>query len=443
MTRDRLSAIRSERPTIWVDVAAFLEFFRYLERPTGIQRVEMEIFAELARVRRPGGTIRFCRLERSADRFEEIALETLIRVFHDPPTASGSIHRRLLRRLRRSLRARRMAYWRPAPLGARTESFRRGDILVCLGTTWENPHYIELLRRTRELGVRIAVLIHDIIPVACPELVEVALRQRFEPWLEGILGSSDLVLTNSKHSRTALRDYAERRQLTLPPVSVLRFGTGFSTGAAPLASADAVFPQPFVLYVSTIEVRKNHALLLRIWRRLIERHGAAAVPRLLLIGRIGWLVDDVMAELTRNGPLRDKVIVRSGLSDTDVAAAYRRCLFTVFPSLMEGWGLPVEESLEHGKLCVTSDRGAIPEVAGDLVDYFDPADDAGAFAAVERAIFDDAYRSAREAQIRREFRPRSWAVYVAALVVTLDGLGAEIVPRGALVSEGAEVRDVV
>lgn len=443
MTRDRPSAIRSERPTIWVDVAAFLEFFRYLERPTGIQRVEMEIFAGLGRVRRSDGAIRFCRLERSADRFEEIALETLIRVFHDPPAAPGSIHRRLLRRIRRSLRARRVAYWRPAPLGACTESFSPGDILVSLGTTWENPRYVELLRRMRQLGVRVAILIHDIIPVACPELVEVALRQRFEPWLEGILGNSDLLLTNSKHSRAMLRDYAERRRLAMPPVDVLRFGTGFSSGTAVLASGDAAFPQPFVLYVSTIEVRKNHALLLRVWRRLIERHGAAAVPRLLLIGRIGWLVDDVMAELSRNGPLRDKVIVRSGLSDAEVAAAYRQCLFTVFPSLMEGWGLPVEESLEHGKLCVASDRGAIPEVAGDLVDYFDPGDDASAYAAIERALFDHAYRAAREAQIHREFRSRSWADCVAALVASLDGLGAQTPPRGARVSVGAEVRDVV
>jgi glycosyltransferase involved in cell wall biosynthesis len=118
-------------------------------------------------------------------------------------------------------------------------------------------------------------------------------------------------------------------------------------------------------------------------------------------------------------------VIRSGLSDDAVAAAYRQCLITVFPSLMEGWGLPVEESLERGKFCVASDRGAIPEVGGDLVDYFDAASDDSAFVAIERAIFDPVYRSTREARIRAEFQPRSWADCAAALVAHLDHLYAK------------------
>jgi glycosyltransferase involved in cell wall biosynthesis len=430
---------QSERPTIWVDAADFLEFFRYLERPTGIQRAEMALFTELARLRWPRGTIRFCRLEQDADRFQSITLETLTRVFHDPPAQPGAIRNRLLRFLRRTLRAKRLAYWRPVALGDRTESFHAGDILVCLGTSWENPRYAGLLRHARERGVRIAVLIHDIIPVACPGFVDAALHRRFAPWLEGVLRNSALVLTNSEHSRDALLDHAARQQLAVPPAKVLRFGTGFPTLAATDdRRADAEFGAPFVLYVSTIEIRKNHALLLRVWRRLLEKHGAAAVPRLIFIGRIGWLVDDVLAELSRVGSLRDKVRILSGLSDAAVDAAYRQCLFTVFPSLMEGWGLPVEESLEQGKLCVASDRGAIPEVGGDLVDYFDVADDASAFAAIERVIFDGRYRAGREARIRTQFHPRSWADCAAMLIGYLDRLCAEAEPR-----ETAGARHVV
>jgi glycosyltransferase involved in cell wall biosynthesis len=89
----------------------------------------------------------------------------------------------------------------------------------------------------------------------------------------------------------------------------------------------------------------------------------------------------------------------------------------------------VEESLEQGKLCVASDRGAIPEVGGDLVDYVDVADDASAVAAIERAIFDHDYRAEREARIRREFRPRSWADCAAMLVGHLDRLCADPEPR--------------
>jgi glycosyltransferase involved in cell wall biosynthesis len=430
-----------ERPTIWVDVADFLEFFRYLERPTGIQRVEMEMLTELAHIEPSSGVIRFCRLDESADRFEAVDLETLTRVFYDPPIAPGSPRRQLLRFLRRTLRAKRLAYWRPAPLGRRTESFHSGDLLVCIGTSWENPRYVAILRRARELGVRIVAMIHDIIPVACPGFVETALLRRFEPWLEAILENSDLLLTNSRHSRAALLDHAARRHLAIPPVEVLRFGTGFSALGGPDRSDGAIFPESFVLYVSTIEVRKNHVLLLRVWRRLIEQHGAGAVPSLLFIGRVGWLVDDVLTELSRVGPLRDKVVILSGLSDTEVASAYRRCLFTVFPSLMEGWGLPVEESLAQGKLCVASDRGAIPEVGGVLVDYFDAADDDAAFAAISKAILDRDYRSAREAQIRSEFRSQTWADCVASLLERLKPVAGGTGPRNIPVRATAGGRD--
>jgi len=417
-------------PTIWVDVANFLEFFRYQERPTGIQRSEMEIFAELARSRWPRGTIRFCRLEPSAERFESIDFETLVRVFYDLPVAPGSLHHRVVRFLRRALRERRLAYWRPARLGARTESFRPRDILVCLGTSWENPRYVDLLGQARELGVRIAALIYDIIPVAHAQWVETALRQRFESWLRGVLENADLVLTISEHSRTTLLRLGADWHLALPPVDLLRLGTGFRELAATgEARAGLELPEPFVLYVSTIEARKNHALLLRIWRSLLAKHGAADVPTLVFVGRRGWLVDDVMSELSREGPLRDKVVIVSGLSDSEVATAYRRCLVTVFPSLMEGWGLPVSESLQQGKLCIASDRGAIPEVGGGLVDYFDPEDDAAALAAVERAIFDHDYRRAREARIHAEFRPPSWADCAAALVARLDRLYDGTEPR--------------
>jgi glycosyltransferase involved in cell wall biosynthesis len=346
----------------------------------------------------------------------------------------------------------RLLHLRPAPLRARTEAFRRGDLLLCLGTSWENPRYVGFLDRARrELGVRIAIVVYDIIPVAYPQWVEVPLRQRFERWLDGVVRNADLVLTISEHSRATLLRRASERRIALPPVDILRLGSGFpALAAAPDSYVNFQLPERFVLYVSTIEARKNHALLLRVWRDLLAKHGAAAVPGLVFVGRRGWLVDDIMSDQFRDGPLRDKVAILSGLSDAELATAYRRCLFTAFPSLMEGWGLPVTESLEQGKLCIASDRGAIPEAGGDLVDYFDPEDDASALAAIERAIFDHDYRRAREARIRREFRRRSWADCAATLIARLDRLCAGTRPPSSdtvidlprpRVSEG--VRDVV
>lgn len=75
---------------------------------------------------------------------------------------------------------------------------------------------------------------------------------------------------------------------------------------------------------------------------------------------------------------------------------------------------------EQGKFCVASNRTSIPEVGGDLVDYFDPSDDDDALAKIERLLLDPGYLQAREARVRAEYRPRSWAECVHALIGTLD-----------------------
>jgi glycosyltransferase involved in cell wall biosynthesis len=182
------------------------------------------------------------------------------------------------------------------------------------------------------------------------------------------------------------------------------------------------FPQRYVLFVATIEIRKNHRLLVRVWRRLLERRGADAVPVLIFAGQIGWLVDDLLGDLTESNYLGGKIVLMPGLSDAELCQAYRSCLFTVFPSLCEGWGLPIAESLAHGKFCVASNRAPIPEVVGDFIDYFDPSDDDDALAKIER-LLDPGYLTAREARLRAEYHPRTWADCVHGLIGKLESTG--------------------
>src|SRR5262249_40993330 len=102
---------------------------------------------------------------------------------------------------------------------------------------------------------------------------------------------------------------------------------------------------------------------------------------------------------------------------------YARCLFTVYPSLYEGWGLPVAESMASGKMCVASNRTSLPEVGQHFIDYFDPSDEADAISKIDRLIFEPGYLAAREAHLKAYFRPRTWADYVQAVadrVVQID-----------------------
>ena len=231
---------------------------------------------------------------------------------------------------------------------------------------------------------------------------------------------ADIVFTNSKHTRNALVTFVAESGWRLPHVVALEMGSGFGDRLTAGEQAMVSLPPRYVLFVSTVELRKNHRLLVRVWQRLLERHGPDLVPNLIFAGKIGWLVDDLLEELEASGYLNGKVIILRSLSDAELQQAYRSCLFTVFPSLCEGWGLPIAESLAYGKFCVASNHTSIPEAGGNLIDYFDPLNEDDALAKIERPLIDSGYLAAREAQLRAEYRPRTWEDCVHALIGALD-----------------------
>jgi glycosyltransferase involved in cell wall biosynthesis len=95
------------------------------------------------------------------------------------------------------------------------------------------------------------------------------------------------------------------------------------------------------------------------------------------------------------------------MSDAQLDWLYTHCMFTVYPSVYEGWGLPVAESLAYGKLCISSNTSSMPEIAGDLIEYFSPYDPAACLALLEKYL-DPEVRQHKEAEIKKNYAPRSW-----------------------------------
>jgi glycosyltransferase involved in cell wall biosynthesis len=439
-TRDnRIWADR--QPVVWFEVEDFVRYFDHFRNPTGLQRVAFEIFVEAQRLYGHSGRIRFCRLSVYSKRFMPIEFDEIISAYLNPPGAGApwkniSEPARLLSKFSNALR---MICGHPlfflgllktavrdfVDMAIRARRFDRlvrpGDTIVSLGASWGFPGYMELIAKAkRRYGVKFSVLISDLIPIENESFVEQWHVLQFRKWIHEAISNSDVLLSNSRHSRNTLVAMAADEGWSLPRVEVLKFGTGLSDRTISAGRRTTRLPQQYVLFVSTIEIRKNHRLLVRIWQRLIERHGADNVPVLIFAGQIGWMVDNLMAELAACDYLGGKIKFVHDLSDAELREAYRACLFTVFPSFCEGWGLPVAESLVQGKVCVASNRTSIPEVGGDFVDYFDPSNDDDALAKIERLLFDPAYLAAREARLQAEYRPRTWADCVHLLIGTLD-----------------------
>jgi len=299
-----------------------------------------------------------------------------------------------------------------------------GDILLALGSPWSHPDYAQLIRAQRARGLRFGLLIYDLVPIRRPEWCGRGLVRLFRAWFDSTLPLCDQVFTISHATAVDVESFAHERGIKLRnPIMSLPIGTSFgAAGGKATAVRTPRLPAPgsYALIVSTIEARKNHQLLFRVWRQMLEEMPLQQIPTLVFAGRIGWLVDDLMQQIANTNNLDGKLVLIENPTDSELLALYEGCRFTMFPSFFEGWGLPVTESLAQGKPCLTSDRTSLPEAGGKLTRRFDPDNLHDAYRAIREAIDDPAGLARWEAQVRREFKPVPWSATADALLSALD-----------------------
>ena len=454
----RAARLEGRAARLWIEVEDLFHYVTNNSRPSGIQRLAFELHKAL---RRLGGAdrVRFLRHDPAGPDFREVAWEEVLALFDglvDPPAprraAVVAVERPvspLRARMRRALYAMpvplRIALIRcgraqlaalrsqvealrglPAIIRAARDARRQpqarllgqlaalagpGDVLAVLGSPWFGRSYADRLDHVRRVhGMRVMLLFYDLVPIRHPEWTAASVVADFTSWTRACLPMADILLAISRATAADVARYAAEQRLALPgPVHVVPIGTGFGERpTAEVAAADLPTAGSYVLFVSTLEARKNHALMVRVWRRLLEELPEAEVPTLVFAGRIGWLVQDLLQQLQNAAWLGGKVRLIEGPSDADLVQLYRGCLFTVFPSLHEGWGLPVSESLAFGKPCIVADDTSLPEAGGDLARYFDPDNLADAVRVICDTLADRAGLAAWQARVERDFRPVSW-----------------------------------
>ena len=305
---------------------------------------------------------------------------------------------------------------------------RPGDILLVLGSPWFHRRYAALVAGAkRERGIRFGVLLYDIIPLRRPEFCDHTLVELFKGWLGSTLPHADVVMAISQASADDIADYSRRNgwKLLAPPVAI-PMGTGFGHPAPAARLAGREYPEAgsYALIVSTIEARKNHLLLFRVWRRMLEEMPRDKVPTLVFAGRVGWMVQDLMQQLKNADYLDGKLVLFQDPTDGELTTLYQGAQFTLFPSFYEGWGLPVTESLSFGKPCIISNTTSLPEAGGALARYFDPENASEAYRVVREVVEDPEGLRNWQARVAREFRPVAWDEAAAAVLRTI-GQAAE------------------
>lgn len=409
------------------DVSDLVQYFLHARAPTGIQRVMIAVIIDL--LRRPARDCDLIVAALSAGRDRWVAVpEPVFLRLGDLALAGGAIDDPLW------LAAWSELYFVLAE--GETLAFRPGAALVNLGASWWLPDYFRLVGMARSHGARYIPFVHDCIPALTPEHCDPVLARKFTAWIDGVFAHADGFLVNSRATAADLATVAGRLGHPAPEPAVIRLDAcgGRPEGAGALGVeaeieilADyGLTGRDFVLFVSTIESRKNHPMAFAAWQTLIDERGLEKAPMLVCVGNPGWRFAAILERLRANSALQSRVLILSNISDAALGALYRYCLFTLYPSCCEGWGLPVTESLCHGKVPLIARTSSLPEAGGDLAAYFDPASETDFREQLLRLIDDADCRRGREARIARAAVLRSWA-QVADEVIA-GALGAAIVP---------------
>lgn len=213
-------------------------------------------------------------------------------------------------------------------------------------------------------NTRFVVTIHDLAFLFFPEYVadRLVLRHLMRSVSEQVARADHIMADSQSTALDIMRVFGT------PPAKVSVVYPGFDQACfhpePEPTDVDLPYPVPhrFILCVGTIEPRKNHLTLVRAFEQFVRRTGDRET-HLVLAGGLGWQYDPVCAYIEQSDA-RHRILHLSGLPNTAIAALYRRALFTVYPSLYEGFGLPVLEAMACGSPVITSSISSLPEVAG-------------------------------------------------------------------------------
>jgi glycosyltransferase involved in cell wall biosynthesis len=221
--------------------------------------------------------------------------------------------------------------------------------------------YFRWLQDRRD--VRAVFFIHDVLPIEMPEYFREAEYERFRARLANLarFGTAALVTTNVVREGLAAQLSPLGRTDFPVCVAPIPVAPIFATAPAPDPALREV---PYFVICSTIEPRKNHLLLLQVWRELVRRDGAGA-PKLVIVGGRGWKFEAVAALLDRSPALRDHVVEVSGLTTPSLKRLLDGARALLMPSFAEGYGLPVVEALTAGVPVIASDIPVFREICGN------------------------------------------------------------------------------
>lgn len=254
-----------------------------------------------------------------------------------------------------------------------------GDIVLTAAPNWDFPDNQRNLNQYRKRKASVVSVLYDVIPWKLPHSYGPGFPDIYNAWLRSMVASSDAIVAISDNSLRDLKAFCHVEGIDVPPTGVFRLGDDINEFSTIEVSKETVeqfrrkYTSQYILSVGTIEYRKNHILLLNAFRNALLEDKVLPY-KLYIVGKEGWLNSDIRYQIDNDPLLKGRIEILEGVSDQELDYLYSNCDFTVYPSIYEGWGLPVAESLRYGKACIASNSSSLVEIAPQLVTHINPFD---------------------------------------------------------------------
>ena len=285
-----------------------------------------------------------------------------------------------------------------------TYPFVDGDALLFMGLDWDDKCLGCLRKIKKHVNLRIVQVCYDVIPYTHPQFVVPGYADILIEHFVNMAWGANFVLCISHSTQTEFVKFCKKENLPLPKTETFRMGVISNQNKGSLAKS---LKANYCLSVSTVEPRKNYQLLYQVWEMLLGEN-PDETPLLVIVGRKGWSSDDLIHLIQNNPRTVDKIVFKENVSDSELMELYDGALFTLFPSFVEGWGLPVTESLDAGKFCIASNTSSLPESSQGLIESLSPYDTQLWFEKVRYYLQNPSIVIQKELEINEKFIRVTW-----------------------------------
>ncbi|MEA3479355.1 MAG: glycosyltransferase family 1 protein [Bacteroidota bacterium] len=267
--------------------------------------------------------------------------------------------------------------------------------------------------------IKRVTVIHDLTPIKYPHFHRFHSQFLQRIFLKGILKRASLIIANSRSTYKDIIEYLPSTEQKAEYIYLGKDPIFINTLNEDLLNDLYGIDYPYCLYIGTIEPRKNLLTLLKAFEILKKEHKSNL--HLVIGGQVGWRSEDFFKELD-NHPFRDDINLMGYIPREIMPLIYSHARVFVFPSLYEGFGMPVLEAMSCGTPCIVADNSSLPEVGGLAADTFEPKDFRALAGLIQGFESNDAFRKERSDLAMEQASQFSWDNYVKEFDLLMTNL---------------------